>query len=119
MKTMTHGACTAALAATFALGVLGISSNAVGEPEYGSTNGITREAETNKKKTPKKKAPAIKAVNNANCPVMNAPIGSMGAGTSVTYKGYKVSLCCAGCAKKFNENPDTYLQAALADSKKQ
>ena len=109
MKMMNR-LSAAALVALFALGTAGVPSSATAAPQ----------AETKKKKSAKKKAPTVKAVNNAHCPVMTgSPIGSMGAGTTVTHKGYKVSLCCAGCTGKFKENPDAYLQAALADSKRQ
>ncbi len=76
-------------------------------------------SQTKSKQKPKPKKPSINVVNNAHCPVAGSAIGSMGEGTSVDYKGYKVSLCCAGCTAKFNANPDAYLNAALADSKRQ
>ncbi|MHC4843297.1 MAG: YHS domain-containing protein [Planctomycetota bacterium] len=40
------------------------------------------------------------------CPVMGAPINKA---LFVEYKGKKVYFCCAGCEKKFEENPEQYL----------
>jgi len=56
----------------------------------------------------------IKLANNANCPISGDPVGSMQAGASVTYGGYKVGLCCMGCEKSFLKDADANLKKALA-----
>lgn len=65
----------------------------------------------------KKKKPAVKNVGNTTCPVSGHPVGSMQAGSSVTYKNYRVGLCCDSCKQRFLSDPDTYLQKALAEKK--
>lgn len=63
------------------------------------------------------KAKGPKAVNNAVCPVSGEPIGSMGEGVKVTYKGSIVTLCCKSCADEFNANPEEYVKKAKAAKK--
>ncbi|MBX7244285.1 MAG: hypothetical protein K1X53_02230 [Candidatus Sumerlaeaceae bacterium] len=58
------------------------------------------------------------AVNNTKCPVSGEPIGSMGEGVTVTYKNHEVKLCCDGCTKKFNKEPEKYLSKAMESAKK-
>lgn len=53
-----------------------------------------------------------KPLNNEVCPVSDEPVNAEKAKT-VVYKGYEISLCCAGCVKKFNKDPDKYLKSAL------
>jgi hypothetical protein len=43
------------------------------------------------------------------CPVSDEPLGSMGTPIKVTVKGRDVFLCCAGCKKPIEEDPDKYL----------
>lgn len=43
------------------------------------------------------------------CPVMDEPLGGMGAPLKVDVKGKAVYICCAGCAKKLHADPDVYL----------
>jgi YHS domain-containing protein len=43
------------------------------------------------------------------CPVMDEPLGGMGAPLKVDVKGRAVYICCAGCAKKLHAEPDVYL----------
>lgn len=43
------------------------------------------------------------------CPVMDEPLGGMGAPLKVDVKGQAVYICCAGCAKKLHAEPDVYL----------
>lgn len=111
---MKHRSTSLRLAAALIIGGVAVTAPLQGLAE--STKPASP-AESKPKAKPKK--PSVKAVNNAHCPVTGSAIGSMGEGTSATYKGYKVSLCCNGCANKFNANPDAYLQAALADTKRQ
>lgn len=53
-----------------------------------------------------------KPFNNTMCPVSDEPIAA-GGGKKVVHKGYEINLCCGGCVKKFNKNPDAYLDAML------
>ncbi|MGI8905991.1 MAG: hypothetical protein ACR2IE_05815 [Candidatus Sumerlaeaceae bacterium] len=109
MKThpVTTSFCIAAAAAV-AL-AFGLGTN---------TNAQAAESTATVQAKGKAKKPSVKVVNNANCPVAGSPIGSMGEGSKVTYKGYQVSLCCGGCSAKFNAKPDEYLKIALADAKR-
>ena len=43
------------------------------------------------------------------CPVMDKPLGGMGAPLKVDVKGKAVFICCAGCAKKLHAQPDEFL----------
>lgn len=43
------------------------------------------------------------------CPVSNEPLGSMGAPIKLTVGGRDVFICCDGCRKELEENPDKYL----------
>ncbi len=63
--------------------------------------------------------PEAKPLNNKVCPVSNQAVGSMGPAKVVEHKGYKINLCCDGCVKKFNKDPDAFLQAALIETKNQ
>ena len=49
-----------------------------------------------------------------NCPVMDEPLGGMGAPLKVHANGQAIYICCAGCAKKIADDPDKYLKI-LAD----
>ena len=43
------------------------------------------------------------------CPVSGEKLGGMGDPVKVNYEGRDVSLCCAGCIKKFEAEPQKYL----------
>lgn len=57
-----------------------------------------------------------KPLNNEVCPVSNEPIDAENV-KKVVHKGYELNLCCAGCVKDFNKNPDKYLKSALEAEK--
>ena len=44
------------------------------------------------------------------CPVMDEPLGGMGAPLKVHANGKAIYICCAGCAKKVQAEPAKYLQ---------
>lgn len=48
------------------------------------------------------------------CPVMDEPLGGMGAPLKVHAEGKAIYICCAGCAKKIQAEPAKYLKI-LAD----
>ncbi|RMF45203.1 MAG: hypothetical protein D6753_00780 [Planctomycetota bacterium] len=48
------------------------------------------------------------------CPVMDEPLGGMGAPMKVNVAGKVVYICCVGCAKKLAAEPQKYL-AKLAE----
>ena len=50
-----------------------------------------------------------KQVEAETCPVTGEELGSMGDAIKVSYKGKEVKLCCEGCVKKFNADPEKYL----------
>lgn len=52
--------------------------------------------------------PFIKA--QQKCPVMDEPLGGMGAPLKVHANGKAIYICCAGCAKKIQAEPGKYLQ---------
>lgn len=43
------------------------------------------------------------------CPVSGEPLGSMGEPVTLSVDGRDVKLCCAGCQKKFEADPASYL----------
>ena len=52
----------------------------------------------------------VKAISAQKlCPVMDEPLGGMGAPLKVNVKGKAVYICCAGCAKKLHAQPDEFL----------
>ena len=44
------------------------------------------------------------------CPVSEEPLGSMGTPIKVTVKGHDVYICCEGCRKALEDEPDKYLK---------
>lgn len=58
----------------------------------------------------------IKLANNTVCPVTGEAVGSMQPGAHVDYNGTRIGLCCMGCERRFQTNPESYLQKALAQS---
>jgi len=54
------------------------------------------------------------------CPVSGDKLGAdMGPPYVFVYKGQQVKLCCSGCKKDFDKNPDKYLKLIrAADAKK-
>ena len=52
------------------------------------------------------------AVAQTMCPVMDKPINKS---LFVDYKGKRVYLCCGGCVKTFNADPEKYLKK-MADA---
>ncbi len=52
------------------------------------------------------------------CPVSGDKLGSdMGPPYVFVYKGQQVKLCCSGCKKDFDKNPDKYLKLIRAADK--
>ena len=53
------------------------------------------------------------------CPVSGEKLGEMGSPYVFVYQGQEVKLCCSGCKKDFDKNPDKYLKLIrAADAKK-
>lgn len=48
------------------------------------------------------------------CPVMDEPLGGMGDPYRVDVEGHAVYICCPGCAKKLQADPQVYLQKLAA-----
>ena len=44
------------------------------------------------------------------CIVTGAELGSMGEPVVYDYRGREVRFCCAGCVKKFKEDPEAYME---------
>lgn len=63
--------------------------------------------------TPEQIAKARK-VGNKRCPVSGEKLGGMGSPVSVIYKGELVELCCRGCVKDFEKDPEGVLAKAKA-----
>lgn len=66
---------------------------------------------------PRPTAPAPAAVvdlANPTCPVMG---GQAKEGVSTTYHGMKIRFCCPGCDRRFQADPQTYLQVLRRDPK--
>lgn len=62
-------------------------------------------------------ADGIKMADNKTCPISGDAAGSMEKDAHVDYGGYRVGLCCSGCASKFMKDPDANLKKALAQAK--
>ena len=54
-------------------------------------------------------ADAALARAQGDCPVSDEPLGSMGTPIKVESEGRVVFLCCEGCRKKFERDPEKYL----------
>ncbi len=100
---------------TFAtLGVLGLISCGDGHDHGTHDHGAT--------KAPA--APAAAADPNAKpyplktCVVSGEELGKMGEPFRLTYKGQEIKLCCKGCEKDFNKEPEKYVQKIPAPSGK-
>jgi YHS domain-containing protein len=52
------------------------------------------------------------------CPVSGEKLGEMGKPFTFEYKDQEVKLCCKGCKKDFDKNPEKYLQLIRAADKK-
>ncbi len=52
------------------------------------------------------------------CPVSGKTLGEMGAAYTFTYKDQEVKLCCKGCKKDFDKNPEKYMKLIRAADKK-
>lgn len=52
------------------------------------------------------------------CPVSGDKLGEMGKPMVFTYKDQEVKLCCPGCKKDFEKNPDKYMALIRAADKK-
>jgi YHS domain-containing protein len=50
----------------------------------------------------------------ATCPVSGEKLGEMGKPVVFTYKDQEVKLCCKGCKKDFDKDPEKYLKAIRA-----
>ena len=48
------------------------------------------------------------------CPVSGEKLGEMGKPVVFTYKDQEVKLCCKGCKKDFDKDPEKYLKAIRA-----
>jgi YHS domain-containing protein len=51
------------------------------------------------------------------CPVSGEKLGEMGKPFTFTYKNQEVKLCCKGCKKDFDKNPEKYLKFVRAADK--
>ncbi len=54
-------------------------------------------------------AAGASGVTQSVCPVSGEELGSMSEPITVTHAGQTVQLCCKGCVKKFNADPERYL----------
>ncbi|HXI71044.1 MAG TPA: hypothetical protein VNN22_11880 [Verrucomicrobiae bacterium] len=54
----------------------------------------------------------------ATCPVSGEKLGEMGKPLVFTYKDQEVKLCCKGCKKDFDKDPEKYMALIRAADKK-
>lgn len=54
----------------------------------------------------------------ATCPVSGEKLGEMGKPFAFTYKDQEVKLCCKGCKKDFDKDPEKYIKLIRAADKK-
>ncbi len=52
------------------------------------------------------------------CPVSGEKLGEMGKPFTFTYKDQEVKLCCKGCKKDFDKDPEKYIAKIRAADKK-
>ena len=52
------------------------------------------------------------------CPVSGEKLGEMGKPLTFTYKDQEVKLCCKGCKKDFDKDPEKYMKLIRAADKK-
>jgi YHS domain-containing protein len=51
------------------------------------------------------------------CPVSGDKLGEMGKPFTFTYKNQEVKLCCKGCKKDFDKDPEKYIKLIRAADK--
>lgn len=81
-------------------------------PTRAADKSTTKTLKKDKATSGTKKTAKLKELGNTLCPIGKHPVGSMQKGSHLVYKGYKVGLCCDGCAKKFNTDPEAYFKIA-------
>ena len=54
----------------------------------------------------------------ATCPVSGEKLGEMGKPYTFTYKDQEVKLCCKGCKKDFDKDPEKFIAKVRAADKK-
>ena len=54
----------------------------------------------------------------ATCPVSGEKLGEMGKPFTFTYKDQEVKLCCKGCKKDFDKDPEKHIAKIRAADKK-
>ena len=52
------------------------------------------------------------------CPVSGEKLGEMGKAYAFTYKDQEVKLCCKGCKKDFDKDPEKFMKIIRAADKK-
>ena len=52
------------------------------------------------------------------CPVSGEKLGEMGKPFTFTYKDQEVKLCCKGCKKDFDKDPEKFITKVRAADKK-
>ena len=62
-------------------------------------------------------ATAIASNSQRTCPVTGEELGSMGKPIPVTVNGETILVCCQGCVKKVQANPDKYLAKVHAETR--
>jgi YHS domain-containing protein len=58
-------------------------------------------------------------VGNKHCPVTGREIGQMGPAFKYEYNGKIYNLCCGGCPRTFNSDPDKYAKIAEDEASSQ
>ena len=71
--------------------------------------------------TPSAPQTAVQAVEVGNkiCPVSGNKVGEMSPPIKVEYKGKVYNLCCSGCIKIFENNPEKYSKIAEDEVQRQ
>ena len=62
--------------------------------------------------------PSAKPDLLTTCPVSGEKLGEMGKPFTFTYKDQEVKLCCKGCKKDFDKDPEKYIAKIRAADKK-
>ena len=64
-------------------------------------------------------SPATNYGGQKTCPVTGDELGSMGPAIPVTVKGQTIYVCCRGCARRVEREPDTFLRKVEAERNSQ
>ena len=81
-----------------------------------SSPSVARSSTASSRSSEEEIGPVLASKQQRTCPVTGEELGSMGNPIPVTVKGETVLVCCQGCVKKVQANPDKYLPKVHAET---